>query len=264
MKIIEPIRDKIRLNNPTMVVFALFDTMVSGFQDMLFEGYMPISISSRKMYHIIIYSKIPFPTIKSYYCEPNPNKQNIGLLVILELVKGHRMGFALTNINDRAEYKQILKYLVYSTPMEYVTLMARFQMSSVNCQPETAIFAPDICIKDNLVPEFMSEGINNRGPEFAPTCYLSKTRVKNLENHALLKPYNPNASFTAPLIQHQVESVDFQPNKINWCDRIFYGRFQRAYPLEYMCTEYNRIDDPDTVLKLSEHSIVYGLYTFET
>ena len=86
----------------------------------------------------------------------------------------------------------------------------------------------------------LNEGINNMGPQFAPTCKMAKPR---------------------PVDQVNINSYKtgkFDQRTISHCDRILYTTLRPGAKL--ICTEYNRLDYGNTVK--SDHAMVYGTYTF--
>jgi len=145
-------------------------------------------------------------------------------------------------------------------------------------------------LNQNISRFLIREGVDGSGPNFAPTCKLSKKRQTSVDSDVdekmLLKPFNHSvyrhngdsghhrdksnirqSNRKQTLVQqadHRAIADDFNLGfKTNWrwCDRILYGAHNRRYEVE--CVNYDRIDDPATSLRYLDHAIVCGSYYIE-
>lgn len=85
-----------------------------------------------------------------------------------------------------------------------------------------------------------SEGIDNIGPTFLPTCKMSKERRDNNYNNCIWK------------VGKYCQRVP------SWCDRILYQKFGND-GWNLTCSHYNRFDLGNVMAK-SDHAAVIGIY----
>ncbi len=101
----------------------------------------------------------------------------------------------------------------------------------------------------------MNEGVDNKGPMFAPTCKMSKNRKS--------KNYDENN----PINNHLSSDYRYIIGKHNqrvpsWCDRIIYSDYTCKQPYEIQCIKYDRFDYGDIMVK-SDHAAVIGIYKLQ-
>ena len=96
-----------------------------------------------------------------------------------------------------------------------------------------------------------SEGINNQGPTFTPTCKMSKDRSREvyIEGDNELQAIDSADSWKVGKQDQRVPS---------WCDRILYQKFSEDNH-NIICTYYNRFD-VGTVMSKSDHAGVISIF----
>ena len=124
-------------------------------------------------------------------------------------------------------------------------------------QESTVCNTSDDKFKELNVSMGVFEGVDNIGPEFAPTCYLKPNRKSD---NVLFKPsFIKTMEYTSVQVPKPAKDSDFIDGKKGWCDRIFYSS-KGTIPL--VCDLYERYDNSDISIANSSHALVYGLYTF--
>lgn len=111
------------------------------------------------------------------------------------------------------------------------------------------------------------EGINNRGPEFDPTCKLCKPRnllVDTPHHNGILKA--DDKTMRRMYIDKDTQKLkcygsyqiaEHQNRYASWCDRILYDSFDPLYDI--VCTNYDSYYTPG-IMDQSDHNAVYGIY----
>jgi len=89
----------------------------------------------------------------------------------------------------------------------------------------------------------LKEGLNNKGPMFAPTCKMMKGRAYNCTDRMCYQVTHSDGNYRVP----------------SWCDRILYSHRNLSKP-DITPITYNRMDDGD-MMTCSDHAGVYGIFT---
>lgn len=99
------------------------------------------------------------------------------------------------------------------------------------------------------------EGVDNRGPQFFPTCKLVKSRPENYDQpipRPRGRPRMTSRAFKLGLANQRTPS---------WCDRILYSSLNsKVNPI--LCTRYDRFD-VGSVMKKSDHAGVVCVFQIE-
>jgi hypothetical protein len=104
-----------------------------------------------------------------------------------------------------------------------------------------------------------SEGIDNMGPSFPPTCILSPGRDErchqevNWNENTINNVRNDLYNRSCYLLNNE----EHQEGKLGWCDRIFYHHFNTNINLE--CTSYTTSDFPSFTGN-NNHRAVMGIF----
>ena len=254
------IADKITTRSPFLVTFSFQDTRLNLSSEMTKLGYSVVGVGLSSSCGLYVYSRVPGIQMIQRIVTSS------GITLIIKLPNNQRWGVVnICNTGGTQHLQQALKELVYTPPMEYVTIMGSFSVGPTPCPLEVAIDAPHLCNRKydpftSSLDEFLlKEGIDNYGPMFPPTCYLTVNREPNHDSSVITLKDFPSEAMNN---HHEVSEEDYQPGKAAWCDRIWYGTFQKAFNVQLICKTYDRLDDPQTNIRLSDHAIVYGFYTF--
>ena len=92
-------------------------------------------------------------------------------------------------------------------------------------------------IKGNIYQ--YDEGLDNRGPEFAPVCIMKKGRTCKGDNYS--DCWDTKVKYILP----------------SWCNRVLYKNYNNSDKM--CCLKYNRFDEGDT-MKKSKNAAVYALF----
>jgi hypothetical protein len=142
-----------------------------------------------------------------------------------------------------------------------------------NNQSTNIEFINNIYIKYDELKEQMrrkniyefSEGINNQGPTFIPTCKMIKGRDMDASTNIIL--YKPLKFYPDYEIREIVPSIDISANwntgsqnqrVPSWCDRILYNKFGNDGH-NLTCTYYDRFDVGKVMAK-SDHAGVIACF----
>lgn len=255
------IEGKIVINNPILISIAIQDAISLDLKlQMSRLRYTLIRMETLGSCTLYIYSRVP-----NIFINEVINAPGFGTTIILLLPNRQRWGIVNMCITEpsQANLSKAFIDLVYTPPMEYVLIMGSYGFKPNSC-PLPALLRPNNKCEDRGIlfkdGDLLEEGVYNQGPTFPPTCYLSTDRRKYVDD-TLMRPINDDGEYIPK--RHHVSVHDFEHNHGAWCDRIFYGTFQRAFNVRLVCTEYERIDEPTTNMRMSKHAIVYGYYTFE-
>jgi len=241
------ISNRIQTYEPTLVAWGLEESRpIHIIEEMAKIGYIMIGTGKSIAVQLQIFSRAP----EAFTIQDVIKYQN-GITLIIKLPNNQRWGISVIQPGNLITS---LQKLVYNPVMAYSTVMITYDNKS-KCNPNISISMPNSCLSPSDLP-YLIEGIDNRGPDFPPTCYLSQKRKGNYEE-PLLQSINSNNPIPK---SHQVTPSDF--NQIGWCDRIYYGTFQMG-PVGLECLEYQRLDDPGTNLVHSKHAVVYSLLSFK-
>jgi len=97
--------------------------------------------------------------------------------------------------------------------------------------------------RNEPVNKELQEGINNQGPNFAPTCKMMKGRDAGCTNRECYQATHSDGGTRLP----------------SWCDRILYSRRNPDKP-DVNTIAYNRIDE-GSLMSCSDHAGVYAIFT---
>ena len=89
----------------------------------------------------------------------------------------------------------------------------------------------------------LREGIDNKGPEFSPTCKMMKGREPDCTDRMCYQVTHKDGNFRLP----------------SWCDRILYSHRNLSKP-HIVPVVYSRIDE-GSMMTCSDHAGVYGIFT---
>jgi hypothetical protein len=253
-----PIVDKIELIHRVLVIFAFQDVAnLNTFPMMQRLGYKSLGIASIESCQLSVYTSDGRfqPISANQITLPD----GMGTLLPVRLPNNQTLGVVNVCAEDLKAFPTLIQKLAYQPPLDYVLLCGSFNLSP-ECPVEISLDDPRDCSDvdpfrtSELQKYLLEEGRNNKGPNFPPTCYLARQRTYH--QASFLTPH-----FGDPLPpRHEVQPQDFVSPMANWCDRIFYGTFRSIQGFRLRCLEYDRLDDPHTSLKWSQHAIVYGLF----
>lgn len=232
--------NKINLANPLLIIFSFQNNSLNFTPEMARLGFYLIGMVSHENNELWTYSTSPnFFVMKHHLIYLN----NLFMEVRSPIGK-----IGISAICSKGKNRAMQEF-VYDQPMDYVVVVGSFPDHKTKCSFDKAINDIDSCLTDKP-PTHLEEGVDDRGLDFAPTCYLIKGRVPE---ESIMR--SSNFKLSSP-----VREKDFQKNKIGWCDRIYYGTYNKYSKYKLVCLEYNRFDDLN--ISDSDHVIVYAVLEF--